>query len=116
MEPAKSNQSDGQQQRKNAVRSHADRTQNVAAVELRDRQEIQGGDKERDPSGAAYWGQQQRVGRNPRAKSRFQKPQQKGRTVDQFRLRGIGKLRNELRMQDSVGQRGNREDETHDRP
>ena len=46
----------------------------------------------------------------------FEKPQQKRRAIDEFSVRWIGKLRNELRMQDAVEQRGNSEEKTHDGP
>lgn len=47
-------------------------------------------------------------------KSRFQKTQQERIAINQFRVRWIGKLRNELRMDDAVEQCGNREEKTHD--
>src|SRR5438874_7857571 len=116
MKPAESNQADGQQERKNTVRAHAQRTQNVPAIELGHRHEIERSDKQRDPGGAAHRRQQPRVGSAPWMENGLEKAQQERRAVDQLRVRRIGKLRNEFRVEDAVEQRGNGEEKTHDRP
>jgi len=45
----------------NAVNARADGAEDVAAVELSGGQEIERGDKEADPGGAADWGEQKEV-------------------------------------------------------
>lgn len=48
-------------------------------------------------------------------KSGLEPAKQERRAINEFRVIGIGKTRNEFSVQDAVEQRGNREEKTHDR-
>src|SRR5215469_15729805 len=114
MKPAKGNQSDGQRERQDPVGAPAQRTQDVAAVQLRHGHEIQRSNKQSHPCGAADGRQEQRVGRNPPMKNRFEKVQQERRSINQFCVRRISKSGHQPSMHHAINERRDGEDETDD--
>jgi len=97
------------------VCARVERAKNVAAIELGDGDEVQGGEKKTNPSGAADGRQEKSVRGDARVEDGVQETKQKRSAVDEFGVGGVGEAGNELGMEDAVEESGNGEDETDER-
>ena len=87
----------------------------MTAIELGNGHEIERGDKQTDPGGAADRRQKKSAGRNARMKECVEETQEKRGAVDDFGVGRVGEAGNELGMQDAIDEGGNGEKETDER-
>jgi len=90
-----------------------DRTQDVAAVQLRRRQKIECRGEESDPSRAADRVKEKRGRRDSRAKYSGEKSQQQRRSENNFGVIGVREARDNSRVEDAVYQRGRCKEEAY---
>lgn len=93
----------------------AQRTKNVAAIELGDRKKIEGSSEESDPCGAANGMKQQGAGRDARMKNGSEKPKQERRAKHQVYAIEVVEAGNDFRMDDTEGESWDGEDKTDKR-
>jgi len=105
-----------QEQRKKdggeAMGALAKGTKNVAAIELRRRQEIERGGEESDPGSAPHGVKEETAGADAVAKKRRQKLQEERGTQDDFVVGGDGEAGDEFGVKDAEDERGDSDDES----
>lgn len=97
--------------------TRAEGAKNVAAVELRGGQKVEGGGEEADPGGAANGRKEQAVGVDARVKERVQQAEEQRSAEDHVRLRRIGmdERGDDGGMHNAVNERGNSENKSYER-
>ena len=115
MEVSKKDQGDGKQDGHGAVQARIERTKDVPAVELGRRQKIEGSRKKANPGGTPDGMNQETGRRDAGMEQDGENAEQQRNSEDEFGLRCVGKIWNALRVQNTVGQRGNRQNKTRER-
>jgi len=93
----------------------AERTQDMPAVELRGRQQIERCGEQSDPRRAPYRMQQKAARRNTRVQQRREQMQDERRAKDNARVRRIAEPGNEFSVEDPKNKRRHRDDESNER-
>jgi len=116
-EVAKSDEKQRKDERRGAVQVRIQRTQDVAAVELRDGQEIQRSGEQPDPSGAADGVKQERGWGDAWVKpgGETTKQQRNAENKIDFGAGDVGKAGYDFGMENAVGEGGNGKHETGER-
>ena len=87
----------------------------MAAIKLSNGHEIERGDKQTDPGGAANGRQKKSAGGDAWMKERVEETQEERSAIDDFGVGRIGEAGNKLGVEDAVEERWNREKETDER-
>ena len=97
------------------MKACADRTEDVAAIELGNGQKIERSGEKPDPGGAANGMKQERGGGYTWMQPRSEETQQKRSAEGQVDVMCVVKARNDLRVEQAVGERGDGQNKSHQR-
>ena len=97
------------------MQARADGTQDMAAVQLADGEQVQGSHEQTNPCGAADGRKEQRAGVHAGVLEGVKKSQQQRHAEGDLGLVEIRETRHEFRMNDSVEKSRNGKDEAHKR-
>jgi hypothetical protein len=95
-----------------AVETRADRTENVAPVELGGGKKIEGGGKETDPGGAADGMNQKSGGRDAGMEQGREETKQQRHAENEIGLRSVGKIWDDFCVENAIGESRNRQEKT----
>jgi len=98
-----------------AMQARANGTEDMAAVQLTDWEQVHGSHEQADPCGAADGRQEKRAGINAGMQEGVEKSQQQRHAEGNVSVTEICKTRHEFRMNDSVEKSRNGKDEAHQR-
>ena len=98
-----------------AMQARANGTEDMAAVQLTDWEQVHGSHEQPDPCGAADGRQEKRAGINAGMQEGMEKSQQQRHAEGDVSVTEICKTRHEFRMNDSVEKSRNGENEAHER-
>ena len=98
-----------------AMQARANGTEDMAAVQLTDWEQVHGSHEQADPCGAADGRQEKRAGINAGMQEGMEKSQQQRHAEGNVSVTEICKTRHEFRMNDSVEKSRNGKDEAHQR-
>jgi hypothetical protein len=115
MKQAQADKSKRYEKRGKAMQARADGTEDMAAVQLADRKEVQGGHEQTNPRGAADGRKEKRAGVNAGVEEGVKKSQQQRHAEGDIGLIEIREARHEFRVNDSVEKSRDGEDEAHKR-
>lgn len=93
------------------MKTSAERTQNMAAVQLGNGEEIERGGEEADPCGAANGMKQERAGRNAGMEPRGEETQQQRSAEGHLYTAHVVEAGDNFGVENAVGERGNRQNE-----
>jgi len=115
MKQAQRDQGRGHEKRSNAVQARADGTQNMAAVQLTDREKVQGSHEQTNPCGAADGRKEKRAGVEAGAQQGIEESQQQRHAEGHVGVIEMREAGHEFRMNDSVEKSRDRKGEAHER-
>jgi hypothetical protein len=115
MKKAQGDESKGHEKGGKAMQARADGTKDVAAVQLADREEVQGSHEQTDPCGTADGRKEKRAGVDAGVQEGLEKSQQQRHAEGDVGVIEIRETGHEFRMNDSVEKSRNGKDEAHER-
>ncbi len=115
LEESEREEKERKKQRDRTMSARTQRTQNVAAIELTGRQEIERSSEEPDPSGAAYRVEKEIADVDAGMKDRGKEVQDEGNAEDDVGVSGIRESWNNFGVENSKDERGNGENEADER-
>ena len=115
MKQAQSDESKRYEKRGKTMQARADGTEDMAAVQLADGEQVHRSHEQTNPCGTANGRKEQRAGVNTGVQESVKKSQQQRNAEGDVGVIEIGETRHEFRMNDSVEKSRNGEDEAHKR-
>lgn len=115
MKHAQADESKRYKKRSKAMQARADGTEDMAAVQLADGEQVQGSHEQTDPCGAADRRKEQRAGVHAGVQEGVKKSQQQRHAEGDIGLVEICEARHEFRMNDSVEKSRDGEEEAYER-